>query len=189
MTDQTILADNVRDLHRLADKVLANTDSQHCTAIALANLVKEAAPALPLPTLADMTPSKRAECKWMQADVENRRVRYVIANPFDDGNEAALIDPDGDICWIPPVRVTPRPGLPRMEWPGTEKPAPALPEGWRLADHKEDGRVIVTNTTPNRDGRVYFVAPTGGTMGNACGLCRLDELTFLGDPVSQSKDY
>ena len=71
-------------------------------------------------------------------------------------------------------------------------PAPALPDGWRLADHKENGRVIVTNTTPNRDGRFYYVLPVAvvphadhsqGAFRNRMGFdwrtCDPAELTYI----------
>lgn len=56
---------------------------------------------------------------------------------------------------------------------------PALPGGWRLADHKDHGRVIVTTTTPNSGGHVYFTVPTDGNMGYGCHFCDPAELTFL----------
>ena len=59
------------------------------------------------------------------------------------------------------------------------KPAPALPEGWRLADHKDHGRVIVTNTTPNSAGNVHYVFSSDGPLGYACHFCTPDELTYI----------
>ena len=56
----------------------------------------------------------------------------------------------------------------------------ALPEGWRLADHKVSGRVIVTNPTPDSDGHVYFVMTSPeNTMGYDWFFCDPDELTYL----------
>ena len=63
-------------------------------------------------------------------------------------------------------------------------PAPALPDGWRLADHRKYGRVIVT-TTPNSDGRVYFVLHSYGTLGHAWHFCLPDELTYLEQGADQ----
>ena len=138
-------------------------------------------PAPPLPTLADMTEEERRACRWMQADVANRSVRYVIATPRDGDGETTLIAPDGKIDWRFPEYVTPRPDLPRLEWPDTEKPAPApaLPEGWRLADHETHGRGVVTTPTPNSDGRVCFAIPSGSPLGYNWHLCYPDELTYL----------
>lgn len=139
---------------------------------------------LPGPTLADMSMEDREECRWMRADVAGVSTRYVIADPRDDDNDAAvLVSEDGELEWVFPEHVVPRPDLPRMPWTDTAKPAPDLPGGWRLADHEGHGRVIVT--TPIRDGRVYFVAPTGGTMGNACDFCRPDELTYIDEEGDQ----
>lgn len=114
-------------------------------------------------------------------------------------NSVKLFNRNGERLETDMKNVTPRPDLPRMEWPGDTPhkgpkvtfampalaPAPALPDGWRLADHEDHGRVIVTNTTPNQDGRVYFVTPTGGTMGNACDFCRPDELTYIDQEAAQ----
>ena len=81
---------------------------------------------LPLPTLADMTAEERAACQWMQADVTSRSGHYVVATPHDDGDDAAvLINPDGEVDWVALEYVTPRPDLPRLEWSGNQKPAPA----------------------------------------------------------------
>ena len=136
------------------------------------------------PTLADMTPSKRVACQWMQADVIAGHEPLVITH-IDRGDGAALIlDRNGRSDWVPAEEVTPRPDLPRLEWPGTEKPSPALPDGWRLADHKENGRVIVT-TTPAPNGRVYYVLPSAECMGFDWLFCAPDELTYIGQETDQ----
>lgn len=142
----------------------------------------------PRPTMAEMTPEERRACKRMQAEVANRSVRYVIVNPYDEEGDAALTSADGGIEWFSPDRVTPRPDLPRLEWPGTEKPAPALPEGWRLADHPDHGRVIVTRPEPDGDGEVAITVPTPTSMIRARrDWCRPDELTYIdtGQEVDQ----
>ena len=141
--------------------------------------VRALLPAPPTPTLADMTPEEREKCKWMQADTSRWGHAVIICPDVGDGR-AALLDGWGHVDYEPHSKVTPRPDLPRMEWPGDRKPAPApsLPDGWRLADHKKHGRVIVT-TTPNRDGNVYFTAPTDGHMGYGCHFCTPDELTYI----------
>lgn len=65
-------------------------------------------------------------------------------------------------------------------------PAPALPEGWRLADHKVSGRVVVTNTTPDSDGHVYFVMTSPeNTMGYDWFFCDPDDLTYLDQGADQ----
>ena len=95
--------------------------------------------------------------------------------------EVMILSADGKIEWMRPCRVTPRPDLPRLGWPGDKKPedVPALPEGWRLADHEDNGRVIVTNPTPNRDGRVYYVLPTDDPLGFDWFFCTPDDLAYI----------
>lgn len=130
------------------------------------------------PTLADMAPEARRDCQWMQADTKPWG-RVVIVAPDLSGERAALLDVWGDVAYEDHASITPLPDLPRMEWPSVRKPAPALPDGWRLADHKDHGRVIVTNPTPNSAGNVYFVLPANGIMGHDWFFCDPDELTYL----------
>ena len=147
---------------------------------AVARVILSTVPTPERPTLADMCDEERHACRWMQADVENRSVRYVIANPCDAEGDAALIAPYGEIEWFSPDRVTPRPDLPPLELPGDKKPTPALPDGWRLADHDVCGRVVVTTQTPNSDGNVYVVLPVGqNLMGFDWRSCDPDELTYI----------
>ena len=182
MTDQNIpnVTDDDRRLAReWAAFIESRRDNWTDRIRAAARVILNAVPAPPLPTLADMTEEERAACQWMQADVADHNTRYVIANPHDRHGEATLIAPDGQIEWILPEYVTPLPDLPRLEWPGDKNPAPALPDGWRLADHEDHGRGVVTNLTPNRDGRVYFVIPADDPMGYDWIFCTPDELTYL----------
>lgn len=181
MTDQ-IPADKVRDLRDQYARLIEDAGTKETQAY-YGHVVKDLdalLPAPPLPTLADMTEEERAACQWMQADVAGHSTRYVILDPSDEDGEAELIDPDGRLAWTLPDYVTPRPDLPRMEWPGTENPAPALPDGWRLADHPEHGRVIVANAIPGRDGHIHYVFssdryPTGLDWHH----CTPDALTYL----------
>lgn len=60
---------------------------------------------------------------------------------------------------------------------------PALPRGWKLADHRKYGRVIVTSTTPGKYGHLYFVMPNvGDVMGYDWFHCFPEELTYLDYP-------
>lgn len=60
------------------------------------------------------------------------------------------------------------------------QPAPALPGRWRLADHPDFGRIIVTDPTPDSHGNVYFVMPDDDdTMGYDWHFCPVSKLTFL----------
>lgn len=80
----------------------------------------------------------------------------------------------------------PRPDLDRLEWPagdhGAEpelEPAPALPAGWRIADHDVYGRVVTVTQTPNSAGNVYFVYPEPADQkGHYWHLCAPDKLTY-----------
>ena len=186
MTDQTAPDTTNHDrrlAHSWAETVKANPECWGQRQLAAARVILDDLPDPPPPTLADMLPKERAACQWMQADVAECNTRYVIANPDDDGNEAELVSAEGEIAWIFPECVTPRPDLPRLEWPGDKKPdpAPALPDGWRLADHPDHGNVMVTNTTPNRAGNVCFVMPAvdGDPRGFAWHLCSPNWLTYL----------
>ena len=187
MTDQTIPADQVREIAaRFRNQIEPHIPfAEYVVWERAAEAVEALLPTPPRPTLADMTEEERRACQWMQADVANRGVRYVIATPDDEDGDAELVAADGNIDWILPEYVTPRPDLPRMEWPGDQKPAPALPEGWRLADHKGYGRGIVTNPTPNRDGHVYFVIPDDDPMGYEWVFCTPDDLTYLDQEADQ----
>lgn len=181
MTDQTIPAD---DLRRFITRYRAAVNDQGSI---LLDELEALLPPPPRPTLVDMTDEERDACKWMQADVANHSVRYVIVDPDDGDGEAALVSADGVIFWAPSDRVTPRPDLPRLEWPGDKKPAPALPDGWKLADHKERGRVIVTTDTPNAAGDVCYVLPADDPLGYDWLFCDPSELTYIdtGQEASQ----
>ena len=187
MTDQTIPADEVREIvekmyhHANHDNVRGGEEEY---VRFFARQFDELLPAPPRPTLADMTPDERAACQWMQADVpEVSPDQTCIITRISPGG-ATVLDPDGVAYrWFALDSVTPRPDLPRMEWPGDQKPepepAPTLPDGWRLADHQKYGRVIVTNHTPNRDGYVYIVLPIDDPMGYDWHFCDPDDLTYL----------
>ena len=145
--------------------------------------VRALLPAPPTPTLADMTPEEREKCKWMQADTSRWGHAVIICPDVGDGR-AALLDGWGHVDYEPHSKVTPRPDLPRLEWPGDKKPdpapAPSLPDGWRLADHPKHGLVVVTNSTPNQRGNVYFTrAHDSDPRGFGWDYCTPDVLTYL----------
>lgn len=137
------------------------------------------------PTMADMTYEERAACQWMQCDVIGFRGKYTLISPSDWDGDAVLLGREGEVHYEDHAMVVPRPDLPRFVWPGdtpetpAPAPAPALPDGWRLADHPEHGRIVVTRSTPTRDGHVYFVAPTDDTMRHNWHFCKPDALTYL----------
>ena len=183
MTDQTIPADEVREIvekmyhHANHDNVRGGEEEY---VRFFARQFDELLPAPPLPTLADMTEEERRECQWMQADLDPVG-RAVIVNPHWEDGSARVMWPGGFIEQTDWGKVTPRPDLPRMEWPSDKKPnpAPVLPGDWRLADHEDYGRVIVTNPTPDIDGHVCFVLPASDSLGYDWHLCFPGELTYI----------
>lgn len=181
MNDQ-IPADKVKKLAaRFRQQGEPHTSAAECVVWErAAEAVEALLPDPPLPTLADMAPEERPSCKWMQADVKDYEITAgIIAkiNPTD----AHLIASDGETWFLDLDTVTPRSDLPRLEWSDKkDEDAPNLPDGWRVADHKDNGRVIVTNTTPNRDGYVCYVLPADDyVLGYDWLLCKPYELTYL----------
>lgn len=68
-------------------------------------------------TLADMTEWERGECLWMQADVKGRKTRVAIIYPHWEPGVARVVSPGGFVDPIDWREITPRPDLPRLEWP------------------------------------------------------------------------
>ena len=138
------------------------------------------------PTMADMTYEERAACQWMQCDVIGFRGKYTLISPSDWDGDAVLLGREGEVHYENHAMVVPRPDLPRMEWPGDQKPAPALPDGWRLADHPGHGRVVVTTPEPDEDGDVYFVYRDDElSQGHDLHWCKPDDLTYLDQEADQ----
>lgn len=137
-----------------------------------------------LPTLADMSEEEREACQWMQADVKlsagNDSVTCVIADPRKPGAKVRVWAPHGGSDDIEASRITPLPNLPKLQWPGNEVvEPPALPEGMRLADHEEYGRVVAS---PRTDEHGYYRAlrlHEGYTGGALYDFAKPSELTFL----------
>lgn len=192
MTDQTIPADKVREIiekmHDHANNPYVDS-SEKRNIVVFADQLAALLPAPPHPTLADMTEEERGKHVGGQVDVSDEAFGgRAILTGFETvtlmGMEfprALILTRDCRTFSVPTDEVTPRPGLPRLEWPGTEKPAPApaLPGGWRLADHEKHGRVIVTNDTPNTVGHVCFVLPATDPMGYDWLYCDPSELRYL----------
>lgn len=188
MTDQIpagLHPDDVALARDYAARVLADPDYHSTEELAAARVLQALLPTPPPPTLADMTEAERRACRRMQADVKGEDGSAVIYAPNWKDGSATVLWPSGFIEQADWEDVTPRPDLPSLTWPGEQQPAPALPDGWRLADHKRYGRVIVTNPTPDADGHVYFVAPAPEPLGNDWHPCDPGELTYLDQEADQ----
>lgn len=179
MTDKkTTPTDEDRRIARKWAESVSPDINGSSTAISIARVILDTVPALP--TLADMSHVARRETRWMRCDVDGEDGEWLIIDPFDDESHANVIGRKGYRRIFPTHHVIPRPDLARMEWTGSKKTAPALPDGWRLADHETYGRVVVTNTTPDSDGYVRFVLPDDGDyMGFDWHFCHHDKLTYI----------
>lgn len=188
MTDQ-IPADVTDEDRRLARKWAAHIIRTPRTSLpieaAAARVILHAVPAAPRPTLADMTLDEQDECAGMQADLAQGDRVVILDGTPDSDDSVQVLEMNLGVFRPRTADVTPRPDLPRMTWPGDKKPAPALPDGWRLANHPEHGLVIVTNPTTGSDGYACFVLPTTGTRGHTWHLCPPDELTYLDQEADQ----
>ena len=64
-----------------------------------------------------------------------------------------------------------------------------IPNGWRVADHQKHGRGIVTRTTPNCYGRVYFMSPDDAlSLGCDWHYCDPADLKFLDTTQEKNND-
>lgn len=90
----------------------------------------------PLPTLADMTPEGREACQWMQADhTDIGRIGITQIEPTGQ----TMIKQDGAAVWsglAERKKITPRPDLPRLEWPGSGD-APTIAEQENVAPDQQ----------------------------------------------------
>ena len=111
MTEQTIPADKVREI------IARHRDGASDRGGMILADLEALLPARP--TLADMTSEERDGCERMQCDVKGEDARAVIFNPHWEYGSARVLWPSGFSTYPGWERVTPRPDLPRMEWPGT----------------------------------------------------------------------
>ena len=182
MTDQNPLVDKVRETAAAMRDAMNREDDDYTEAQFLSDMsgyIADLEALLsPRPTLAGMTLEERAECRWLQADTESWG-RVVILDPYENGGNVILVDERGTVIPENHSRVTPRPDLPRMVWPGDTMCGPALPGEWRLAEHPDHGRVIVTRPTQDSDGNVLCVIPSTGYLGHNWQGCKPAELTYI----------
>ena len=118
MTDQNIPADQARRARQWARDTLDDVENGANVSAYARDAARTLIAMMPRPTLADMTPEERAACQWMQADVKGYEITagiIAMINPTD----AHLIASDGETWFLEFDTVTPRPDLPRMEWPST----------------------------------------------------------------------
>lgn len=183
MTDQTIPANLTRkeaQAVREWAELAWSTKVQDAVVAHAARVLLAVLP--PRPTLADMTLDEQDECTGMQADLAQGDRVVILDGTPDAAGLVQVLEKSLDVYRAYPAEVTPRPDLPRLEWTGNQKPAsaPALPDGFRLADHKDHGRVMVTTPTPNIEGSIYYVLPVGrNLMGFDWRSCDPDMLTYL----------
>ena len=176
MTDKkTTPTDEDRRLARKWAESMSPDINGSSTAISIARVILDAVPAPP--NLSDMAWEEREATRWMRCDVAGIDGDWLIIDPFDDESHVHVVGRRGNSRVLPTHHITPRPDLARMEWEGSH--APTLPGDWKLADHPEHGRIVVTRSTPTRDGHVYFVAPTDDTMRHNWHFCKPDALTYL----------
>lgn len=189
MTDQTVPtgitpedAKKAREwaLHALNKPGASNTPEKAVARAVIATVPE------PLPTLADMTPQGREACQWLQCDTDAGN-SGVITDPGLSSDHVIMLYSTGVTAYARANEVTPRPDLPRMEWPGDKKPAPtghALPEGFRLADHPEHGRVVAAPYLDWRGNAHITYHTRKAVHGTATACCDPEALTFLDGPVA-----
>lgn len=154
------------------------------------DLAELCAPALP--TLADMNEEERHDAVGMWADVDGFHPYRAVVGDIPAPKVPVFRPTAGSLDWVHPEDVTPLPELGRAWSPGgsptgTPAPAPTLPDGFRLADHKDHGRVMVTTPTPNIEGSIYYVLPVGrNLMGFDWRSCDPDMLTYLDQEADTS---
>lgn len=126
MTDQT--AHDVTNEERMlarkwAKSIESRTETWTACTRAAVRVILDAVPAPTPPTLADMTDDERAACRWLQCDYAGETSDATspgVIGYFDHGGRRAVIlTAKCGIVRRDYDRVTPRPDLPRLEWPGT----------------------------------------------------------------------
>lgn len=161
MTDQTIPADDVREIikkmhyHANHDNVRGGEEEY---VRFFASQLEDLLPAPALPTLEDMTPVARRGCQWMQCEVHGKRQIITLILDDSDHNYVVTLDSSGYISRCPLESVTPRPDLPRLTWPGTGKDEDATPaKAGTVIDSADDPRLDALPTYSalvDRDGDV-----------------------------------
>ena len=163
MTDQTIPADKVEKIAASMREAMRRDDPYYSDGAFLEDMshyiraLTALLPPPPLPTLADMTEEERAACKWMQADVAGEVIRPVIINPFWTDGTIRVMWPGGLVEEIDRGRVTPRPDLRHMEWPGDQGAVPAAAPPNTLTEGSEWDNVDALARACEESGRDQIV--------------------------------
>lgn len=206
MNDQipAVTDDDRRRAYEWAKSVEANLDTWGGRLSAPARVILNAVPTPPRPTLADMTDDERAACLRMQCDTApNRSVRGFIADIYPGG--CRIIERD---TWewrsCSDDMVTPRPDLPRMEWPADEEAEdgppvkagtviesaddariPALPVGSVLLDREGEEVTRMGKGPDTWDGPGYIPIAGDGTEYGPWTVARLPKKSDPSDAVQE----
>ena len=129
MTDQTISADEVREIigkmhyHANHDNVRGGEEEY---VRFFARQLEALLPTPTPPTMAEMTPEERGGCRWMQCDAGPYGRRGLIVKVSYWSVYVADKETGVHSDYTPDL-VTARPDLPRMEWNGTDQEAEDVP--------------------------------------------------------------
>lgn len=175
MTEQTMPADKAREIiggMRESMRRAEYDGSSHkfmSSMLVYVAALEALLPPPPRPTLADMTREERRACQWMQADTNGGR--FMISNPCYDQGRATILRRDGTSIPLGMEKITPRPDLPRMEWPrdtGIPGVAVGVPVAdpdliRRISDEAPPGTIVVeANLSATvRNGRYWHSAEEG----------------------------
>ena len=133
-----------------------------------------------LPTLADMTEEERKACLWMQADHASHG-RVILVVTLHDSVQFLKQSGGWMTAWQNNFKqITPLPDLPKLKWPGAgAAEPPALPDGMRLADHPDFGRVVVSPKMDSESEYKVFHSDRENRSGADWHYAHESKLTFL----------
>ncbi|MHC9873610.1 hypothetical protein ACQX22_08970 [Corynebacterium diphtheriae] len=103
-----------------------------------------------LPTLADMTVQEREECMFMQAQDGGGNLCIIL---YNSSGSASVLYEDGSYGPWSLESVTPRPDLPRLEWPSHE-PEPEFSVGKMLETVEDFQNAPIGTVAIDADGDI-----------------------------------
>ena len=120
MTDQIPADLHPDDVALARDFAEEYRDSEYAPdrTLAVARVLAALLPTPPRPTLADMTLDEQDECAGMQADLAQGDRVVILDGTPDAAGLVQVLEKSLDVYRAYPAEVTPRPDLPRVEWPG-----------------------------------------------------------------------